>query len=52
MKNFIKENNGFHNNSICHGDTDTLYIEKKYWDKLDEAGLMGDKSCQSKIDYK
>ena len=26
--NFIREINGFYNNSIYHGDTDSLYIEK------------------------
>ena len=28
------------------GDTDSLYIEKKYWDVLDEAKLVGKKLCQ------
>ena len=32
MNNFIREINGFYNNSIYYGDTDSLYIEKKYWD--------------------
>ena len=30
MNNFIREMNGFYNNSIYYGDTDRLYIEKKY----------------------
>ena len=29
MNNFISEINGFYNNSIYYGDTDSLYIEKK-----------------------
>ena len=29
MNNFIREKNGFYNNSIYYGDTDSLYIEKK-----------------------
>ena len=28
MNNFIREVNGFYNNSIYYGDTDSLYIEK------------------------
>ena len=35
--NFIGEINGFYNNIISHGDNDSLYIEKKYWDVLDKA---------------
>ena len=30
MNNFIREINGFYNNSKYYGDTDSLYIEKKY----------------------
>ena len=30
MNNFIREINGFYNNSIYYGDTDSLYREKKY----------------------
>ena len=30
--NFIREKNGFYKNSINYGDTDSLYIDKKYWD--------------------
>ena len=29
MNNFIREINGFYNNSIYYGDTDSVYIEKK-----------------------
>ena len=52
MNNFIREINGFYNNSIYYGDTDSLYIEKKYWDVLDKANLVGKNLCQGKIDYK
>ena len=52
MKNFIREVNGFYIISIYHGDTDSLYIEKKYWDVLDIAKLVGKELCQSKNDYK
>ena len=41
MNNFIREINGFYNNSIYYGDTDSLYVEKKNWDVLDKANLVG-----------
>ena len=52
MNNFIREINEFYNNSIYYGDTDSLYIEKKYWDVLDKANLVGKNLCQGKNDYK
>ena len=52
MNNFIREINGFYNNKIYYTDTDSLYIEKKYWDVLDKANLVGDNLCQGKNDYK
>ena len=51
MNNFIREINGFYNNSIYYTDTDSLYIEKKYWDVLDKANLVGKNLCQGKNDY-
>ena len=50
--NFIREINGFYNNSNYYGDTDSLYIEKKNWDVLDKANLVGKNLCQGKNDYK
>ena len=41
MNNFIREIVGFYNNSIYYTDCDSLYIEKKYWDLLDKANLVG-----------
>ena len=52
MNDFIREINGFYNNSIYYGDTDSLYIEKKYWDVLDKANLVGKNLCQGKNVYK
>ena len=52
MNNFIREKNRFYNNSIYYGDTDSLYIEKKYWDVLDKANLVGKNLCQGKNGYK
>ena len=51
MNNFIRELNGFYNNSIYYGDTDSLYKEKKYWDVLDNANLVGEGLCQGKHDH-
>ena len=50
MNNFIREINRFYN-SIYYGDTDSLYIEKKYWNVLNRANLAGKSSCQGKNDY-
>ena len=52
MNNFIREINGFYNNSIYYGDTDSLYIEKNFWDVLDKANLVGKNLFQGKNDYK
>ena len=51
MNKFIREIHGFYNNNIYYGDTDSLYIEKKYWDVLDKANLVGENLCQGKNDY-
>ena len=51
LNNFIREINGFYSNSIYYRDTDSLYIEKKFWDVLDKANLLGKNLCQVKIDY-
>ena len=52
MNNFIRKINGFYNNSIYYTDTDSLYIQKKYWDVLNKAKLVGKNLCQGKNDYK
>ena len=52
MNNFIREINGFYNNSIYYTDTENLHKEKKYWDVLDKVNLVGKKLCQGKNDYK
>ena len=45
MKNFIREGNDFYKNSISYEDRDSLYIENKYWDVLDKAGLVVGNLC-------
>ena len=52
MNNFIRVINGFKTNNIYYTDTDSLYIERKYWDVLDTAKLIGDDLCQGKNDNK
>ena len=51
MNEFIREIKGFYNNSIYYGDTDSLLLEKKFWDVLDKANLVGKNLCQRKNDY-
>ena len=52
MNNFIREVDGFDKKSKYYRDTDSLYIEKKKWDVLDKANLVGKKLCQGENDYK
>ena len=52
MNNFIHAINGFYTNDAYYTDTDSLYIEKKHWDKLNKAGLVGKGLLQGKNDYK
>ena len=37
---------------VFTSDTDSLYIEKNYWDILDKANSVVSNICQGKIDYK
>ena len=50
MRNFIREINGFYNNSIYYGDTDSRLIEKKYWNVLVKANLVEEEICQGEND--
>ena len=52
MNNFIHVINGFYTNDVYYTDFDSLYIENKYWDKLEKAGLVGKNLLQGKNDYK
>ena len=52
MNNFIHAINGFYTIDLYYEDTDSMYMENKYWDKLDKAGLFGKNLLQSKRDYK
>ena len=52
MNNFIHAINGFYTIDVYYTDTDSLYIENKHCDKLNEAGLVGKSLLQGKNDYK
>ena len=52
MKKFIHAINGIYTNDVYYTDTDSLYIENKHWDKLDDAGLVGKNLLQGEDDYK
>ena len=41
----------FYTNDAYYTDTDSLYIESKYWDKLNKAGLVGKNLLQGKSNY-
>ena len=52
MNNFIHAIDGFYTNDVYYTDIDSLYIESKHWEKLNEAGLIGKNLLQGKNDYK
>ena len=51
MNSFVRTIDGFKNNSVYYQDSDSLYIEKKHWNILDENNLVGEKLGQGKNDY-
>ena len=51
MNEVFNEIDAFYNNNIYYTDTDSGYIHKKYWNKLDEKGYVGKKLAQGKNDY-
>ena len=51
MNNFIQAIDGFYSNDVYYTDTESLYIENKRWDKLQNSGLVGKNLLQGKIDY-
>ena len=52
MKNVIHAFGGFYGNVVYYIDTDSLYIEKKHWKKLEKIILIGKNRLQGKNDYK
>ena len=51
MNDVFREIDAFFNNVIYYTDTDSGYIHKKYWNKLDEKGYVGKKFGEGKNDY-
>ena len=51
MNNVFNELDAFYNNVIYYTDTDSGYIHKKYWNKLDEKGYVGKSLGLGKNDY-
>ena len=51
MKDVILAVDGFENNKIYYGDTDSVYIHKNDYNMLIEKGLVGKDLFQSKNDY-
>ena len=49
MNNFVREINGFHNINVYYTDTDSLYIESNYWNRLNKAKFIGGDLCQGKM---
>ena len=45
MNSFIRERDGFHYENRYYSDTHSLYIEKKCWEVLDKAKLVGEELC-------
>ena len=41
MNIFIHAIDGLHSNDVYYTDTDSLYIENKHWNKLEEKNLIG-----------
>ena len=41
INSFVEAIGGFKTNDVYYGDTYSLYIENRHWNKLDELGLMG-----------
>ena len=51
MKNFFRGVSAFYKNNVFYTDTDSLYKERKYWDVLNKAKLIGGDLCQGKNNY-
>ena len=51
MNEVINQIEGFYNNSIFYGDTDSIYIHKKYWSDLVDKGFVDKPLGFGKNDY-
>ena len=51
MNDFPRKINSCYNNIVYYTNTDSLYIERKYWNVLNKTKLVGSGLCQGKNDY-
>ena len=51
MINFIHAFDGFYSNDVHYTDTDSLDIDIKHWDNLEEKNIVGKNLLQGKNDY-
>lgn len=51
LNNIIAALDGFFNNVVIYGDTDSVYVPTTEWHLLENADLIGDKLGQCKNDY-
>ena len=50
MNNFIRKKDRFQTNIKNYSGAGSLYFEKRLWDVLDKAKLVGEELCQGKND--
>ena len=51
VKKFVHEKSGFYSNKVYYQDTDSLYMHMDQYQKLKDAGYVGNKLRQRKNDY-
>jgi hypothetical protein len=51
MNNFILAIDGFKTPNVAYSDTDSIYIKKSLYEKLDALGCVGGDLCKGKNDY-
>ena len=51
LNDVFRQKGGFYNNCIYYGDTDSVYIHKKFWDDLVDNRFIGKSPGLSKIGY-
>ena len=51
MKKLIQAIDGFYTNAVYCSKTYSIYFEKKTWDNLDKAGLVGKNLLQGENNY-
>ena len=52
MNKSIHVLNGFYTTDVYYGDTESVHIENKHWDKLEKTGLIGKISYKVRVNIK